>query len=93
MQIVTLILATGLVGRLTILTTRDTITQNFRIGFINLMRQRQWAAQFITCHWCVSVWYSFAVAPFAYWAGHTAWFIIPATMGSISFAASLLSDR
>jgi hypothetical protein len=97
MGIVTLILTVGLVGRLTILTTRDTITKPLRLKFISLFKNRPGAmtiaADFIQCHWCISVWWSIAAAPLAYWAGNTAWFILPATAATASYAASLLSDR
>lgn len=97
MGLMTLVLATGLVGRLTVLTTRDTITQPLRIWFMN--RFTRWpgastkALEFVTCHWCISVWWALAVAPLAYWASDTGWFILPATAATASFAASLLADR
>lgn len=117
MDALTLVLLIGLVGRGTILITRDVITEPFRAWV-----KRRWPGkqatvdtsegplpvldendqpvrddsklyELITCHWCTSVWVSGAAVPFAYYAGDTLWFIIPATIATASFAASLLSDR
>lgn len=118
MDVLTLVLAIGLVGRITILITRDVITQwlrtwvdriwpgkivtvqssdgpmpVYRDGTSEPLRDPSMASQFIECPWCVSMWVSGAAAPLAYYAGDTLWFILPATIATLSFAASLLADR
>lgn len=119
MDALTLVLAVGLVGRLTILITRDTLTEPFRDWIARKrpgkivtvdssdgpvpvyahendtepMRHPSKLVDLVNCHWCVSVWISGAASPFAYYLGDTLWFIIPATIGTLSFAASLLADR
>lgn len=47
----------------------------------------------LTCHWCTGVWVAGALTPLALSAGGALWFILPASILTVSYAVGILGDQ
>jgi hypothetical protein len=88
----TIILSALATYRLTILATRDRITEPIRsrLSFGRTGKAiRPRVEYFVTCPWCVSMWIAAAVVAMATWH----WWIYPASALAFSAVAGFLAER
>lgn len=94
MLLVSLVIVTVAVARLTRLVTTDTIMLSFRRWIVNRAGEDSAVAYLVHCSWCTSIWLSipgavawaFTMLPMSQW-----WIAIP-TFLAMSYVSGLLSQ-
>lgn len=89
-----LALLTLAVARGTRIITTDKIALPFRRWIVNKFGEESWAAYWVHCDWCSSIWVAFiasAAWTFALLPSHHWWLGIPAWL-AMSYVAGLLSQ-
>ncbi len=80
------------VARVTRLVTDDYLLAEPRARTIQWLGEESKLAYLLTCPWCVSIYIAAAAAPAADWAGHSPWYLIPATALALSHVTGLLAQ-
>lgn len=87
------VLAVGAAARLTRAVTADRITAAFRAWWLARYGATSLAGEFITCPWCIGLYFSLVVVGTGWWAavtGHPWWWIIPCAALTVSYVVGLL---
>lgn len=88
--LLTFLLVTLAVARLTKLVIDDRITLPIRSWIVAKNGENGWFTFLVHCPWCAGMWISMAVAPLWYFFGTTPWFVIPCMILALSQAAATL---
>jgi hypothetical protein len=80
-------------ARLTVLLTRDFITEPPRDRLATALKERghNRLAYFVLCPWCVSIWLAIPAAPIIYAYGQSPWLFVPALGLALSAVAGSLA--
>jgi hypothetical protein len=92
MLIVSLVVATLAVARVTRFIVDDQLSIGFRRGVMNRWGEDSWQSYLVTCPWCVSVWIALPVMPVAVlWPNQ--WVIAALSIAAASMVTGLLLDK
>lgn len=92
MLIVSLIVATLTVARLTRFIIDDQLTIGFRRWTLQKWGDTSWQSYLITCPWCMSIWIGILIMPVAaLWP--SIWVIAPLSVPAASMITGLLLDK
>ena len=92
MTLAAFLLAFGATARITRFVNDDYLAEPLRNWVFDRFGQESRLAYLATCPWCLSPWVAAAVVLAAYWLGDTGWYIIPASILTISYGYGLLAQ-
>jgi hypothetical protein len=92
MLIVSVLVATLAVARVTRFIVDDQLSIGFRRAVMNRWGEDSWQSYLVTCPWCVSVWIALPIMPVAVlWPNR--WVIAALSIAAASMVTGLLLDK